>query len=105
MGVLFILGLAMKTGIKMNPKLLWYSVEGMATEFGIAPLKHYLGGRNQKERVFSQETVYPMSRECLLPWNNLKDWTCKGTTEYSTLAACTHSIPLKITQHYYFGTF
>lgn len=45
----------------------------MATEFRIALLKHYLGGRNQKERVFSQETVYPMSCECLLPWNNLKD--------------------------------
>lgn len=63
----------MKIDIKMKTKLLWYSLEGMATEFRIAYLKHYLGGRNQKETVSSQETVYPKSLECLLPWNNLKD--------------------------------
>lgn len=32
MYVLFILGLVMKIDIKMKPKLLWYSVEGAATE-------------------------------------------------------------------------
>lgn len=46
MYVLFILGLAMKMGIKMKPKLLWYSVEGVATEFRISPLKHNRRGRN-----------------------------------------------------------